>query len=50
MTWYPVGAVGAPAGFTDTTISSVGNLLTREAAVPLTSGSRLFLRLRIVRP
>ena len=50
VNWYAVGAGGAPAGFADTTIASVGTLLTREATVPLTSGSRLFLRLRIVRP
>jgi hypothetical protein len=50
LTWYDVGAAGAPAGFTDSLLSSTGDVQTREASVPLTSGNRLFLRLRIVRP
>jgi uncharacterized protein YkwD len=50
LTWSDVGAAGAPTGFTDSLLSSAGTVQTREASVPLGSGNRLFLRLRIVRP
>lgn len=49
-TWHALGAAGAPAGFADALLSSNGSVETREASVPLTSGTRLFLRLQIARP
>ncbi|MBK8478430.1 MAG: hypothetical protein IPL39_19725 [Opitutaceae bacterium] len=50
LTWYEVGGAGAPADFTDNLLASVGTQQTREASVSSTSGNRLFLRLRVVRP
>lgn len=49
-TWYALGVAGAPTGFADTLLSSNDSVQTREASVPLTSGTRLFLRLLITRP
>lgn len=50
LTWYEVGDEGAPPDFTDTLLASVGTQQTREASVAVTSGDRLFLRLRVIRP
>lgn len=50
ITWYGVGAPGAPPNFTDSVLASVGTQQTREASLPLASGDRLFLRLSVVRP
>ncbi len=50
QTWYALGSAGAPVGFTENVISAIGSVQTRELAIPVTSGSRVFLRLRITRP
>lgn len=47
--WKSPGEAGAPAGFTDRVISTAGNIQTREAAVPLVSAGKCFLRLRVSR-
>ncbi|MFM7181051.1 MAG: CAP domain-containing protein [Verrucomicrobiales bacterium] len=48
--WYTPGQAGAPAGFTDSLVSTSGTLQTREAKVPLTSLPRCFLRVRATVP
>ena len=48
--WNAPGAIGAPAGFTDSLVSTAGNLDTREARIPLGSGGKWFVRLRVTRP
>lgn len=45
VNWFTPGQAGAPAGFTDTVLSTAGNVQTRRAAVPV-SGGRRFLRLK----
>ncbi len=50
VAWYAPGDAGAPAGFADNLVSTAGTAQAREASVPLASGGRLFLRLRITRP
>jgi nicotinamide mononucleotide (NMN) deamidase PncC len=50
VNWFGVGAVGAPTGFTDVLDSTAGNIQTRHAAVPLSSGTKVFLRLQATRP
>ena len=50
VNWFGVGAPGAPAGFTDALDSTAGNIQTRHAAVPLSSGTQVFLRLQATRP
>jgi hypothetical protein len=47
--WKAPGEPGAPAGFTDQLIATEGTIQTREARLPLASGSRCFLRLRVSR-
>jgi hypothetical protein len=46
--WKKPGDAGAPAGFADQLISTNGNIQTREASIPLSSGS-CFLRLAVTR-
>jgi len=48
--WKAPGQDGAPAGFTDTVVSTVGTLETREAKLPLSSGSTCFIRIQVTRP
>jgi hypothetical protein len=48
--WKAPGQVGAPVGFTDTVVSTAGTLETREAKIPLTSGSTCFIRIQVTRP
>jgi hypothetical protein len=48
--WKAPGETGAPAGFADLLISTNGSIQTREARVPLASGGRCFLRVRVTRP
>lgn len=47
--WKTPGQVGAPAGFTDTVISTVGSMETREAKIPLSSGNSCFIRIQVTR-
>ena len=47
--WKAPGQIGAPAGFTDSLISTVGTLETREAKIPLSSGSACFIRIQVTR-
>lgn len=47
--WKAPGQAGAPAGFTDTVISTLGTLETREAKIPLSSGSTCFIRIQVTR-
>ena len=49
-TWKSPGQPGAPAGFTDISISSAGNIETREARIPHGSGGKWFMRVRVTRP
>ncbi|MEO5917741.1 MAG: CAP domain-containing protein [Luteolibacter sp.] len=49
-TWKSPGQPGAPAGFTDSIVSTAGNLETREAKIPLGSGGRWFLRVQVNKP
>ncbi len=48
--WKAPGEAGAPAGFTDTLISTSGYIQTRKASIPRSSGSNCFMRVRISRP
>ena len=48
-TWYSPGQAGAPAGFTDSTVSTAGNVETRRAAVPVGSNP-FYLRLKVTKP
>ncbi|MES2660051.1 MAG: CAP domain-containing protein [Verrucomicrobiota bacterium] len=49
-TWKSPGQPGAPAGFTDSPVSTAGNLETREAKIPRSAGAKWFMSLRITRP
>ena len=44
--WKTPGTSGAPAGFTDTLVSTAGDIETREAVLPVSNGPSCFLRLR----
>jgi hypothetical protein len=48
--WKSPGQSGAPAGFTDTLVSTAGNLETREAKIPLSAGSNWFMKVRVTKP
>lgn len=48
--WHSPGQPGAPAGFTDSAVSSAGSLQTREARIQRGSAIRQFLRLRATVP
>ncbi len=45
--WKGPGQVGAPAGFTDTLLSTNGSLQLRRASIPLLSIQRAFFRLAV---
>ncbi len=47
-TWYAPGQQGAPAGFSDTLISTAGNVETRRASVPA-SGKTYYLRVKVTK-
>lgn len=49
QTWYSPGQSGAPAGFTDTLMTTAGNVQTRRASVPV-QGKQHWLRLKVTRP
>lgn len=46
-TWHTPGQPGAPAGFTDQLVSTSGTIETRRATLPLTTGAKGFLRVRV---
>jgi len=48
QTWFNPGQTGAPAGFSNSVISTNGNVQTRRASIPLT-GQDYYLRLRTTR-
>jgi len=45
--WKSTGESGGPAGFTEQVVASEGGLETREARIPISSGGRCFLRVRV---
>ena len=45
VNWFTPGQAGAPAGFTDTALSSTGNVQTRRASIAAGS-QRYYLRLK----
>lgn len=49
VSWKSPSDLGAPAGFTDSVVSTAANLETREAKIPRGS-SGMFLRMRVTRP
>jgi len=48
--WKTPGQSGAPAGFTDTLVSSAGTIETRRAKIPVSSGGRWFMKMQVTRP
>ncbi len=48
--WKTPGEPGAPAGFTDTIVSTVGTIETRRAKIPVSSGGRWFMNVRVSKP
>lgn len=48
--WKAPGVAGAVEGFTDTLISTQGTIETREAKIPLSSGSNCFMRMQVSQP
>lgn len=48
--WKAPEAVGGLTGFTDTLISTVGTIETREAKIPLSSSSNCFMRMQVSQP
>ncbi len=49
VNWFTPGQAGAPAGFTDSPVSSSGNVETRRASVPA-QGKPRWLRLKVSMP
>ena len=49
QTWFPPGQSGAPAGFTDTLLSTAGTVESRRASIPATPGQKYYLRLRVTK-
>jgi len=45
--WKSPGEPGAPVGFVDELISTDENIETREAKIPLNTGGRIFLRVKV---
>jgi hypothetical protein len=45
--WKSPGQAGAPVGFTDSLVSTNGNLQTRRASIPLSGVQRAFFRLAV---
>jgi hypothetical protein len=50
QTWYSPGQPGAPAGFTETLTGTLGTLQSRRAQLPISSGARWVMRLKVTRP
>ena len=48
--WKSPGQSGAPAGFTDTLISTTGTIETRRARIPVSFGGKCFIKMGISRP
>jgi hypothetical protein len=48
--WFAPGHAGAPAGFTDTLLNTSGTVQTRRAMLPVTTGQKGLLRLKVTRP
>ncbi|MEI8036959.1 MAG: CAP domain-containing protein [Verrucomicrobiota bacterium] len=48
--WKAPGDAGALTGFSDALITTTGTVQTRQASVPRSSGSKIFLRLRVTQP
>ncbi len=48
--WKSPGQNGAPEGFVDVLISTSGTIETREARIPLSSGSNWFMQMRVTEP
>ncbi|MEO7098307.1 MAG: CAP domain-containing protein [Luteolibacter sp.] len=48
-TWKSPGQAGAPAGFSDTLISTAGTIETRQAKIPLSSGGPWFMRVQVTK-
>ncbi len=49
-TWKTPGQAGAPTGFTDTPVSTVGTIETRRAKIPVSSGGKWFMTVRVKKP
>lgn len=49
VSWKTPGEAGAPAGFTDQLISTNGSIQSRRATLPLASGTKGFVTLRVTR-
>jgi hypothetical protein len=49
QTWRAAGESGAPAAFTDVTLSTNGTLQQRRASVPATPGRPVYLRLKVTK-
>ncbi|MEO5712274.1 MAG: CAP domain-containing protein [Luteolibacter sp.] len=49
-TWKTPGQSGAPAGFTDTLVSTAGTIETRRAKIPVSSGGKWFMNVRVNKP
>ncbi len=49
-TWNSPGQPGAPAGFSDTLISTAGTIETRQAKIPVSSGGTWFMRVQVAKP
>ena len=47
--WKTAGEAGAPAGFAEQVVASDGAIETLEASIPISSGGRCFLRVRVTR-
>jgi len=48
--WKTPGQSGAPAGFTDTLVSTAGTVETRRAKIPVSSGGKWFMNVRVTKP
>ncbi|MEI7908451.1 MAG: MBG domain-containing protein, partial [Verrucomicrobiota bacterium] len=48
--WKAPGDAGAPAGFTDSVISTSSGVETHQVIIPRSSGTNIFMRMRISRP
>jgi len=49
-TWFTPGQPGAPAGFSDTLLSTNGTVQSRRASVPVSPAGPAYLRLRVTKP
>jgi hypothetical protein len=48
--WFTPGQQGAPTGFVDQLISTTGSIQSRRAVLPITAGSKGFLRIKVTTP